>query len=219
MSTRSVVIALAVCAALSAPAPADTVEMTTFYPAPQGTYKKVTANSIVLKPQDAAPATPVEGMIYFNRTDGFMYVYRGGAWGRLLTFSGRVVGQVTLASDFNLLQSERNVLVLRFRSTKRGMYSFHWEGTVNIGAPGGRYATIKVRHCGSTLIQQTIVDDLDDDPDTITNEDISGSSMLQLNANRDYCFAITGLKKPGTPTATVQSGAVDGRGAVRVVAP
>lgn len=207
MATRSALLALAACAAFAATARADTLEMTTFYPAPQGTYKKVTANSIVLKPQAAAPASPVDGMIYFNSTDGLMYVYNGGAWGRLLTFSGRVVGEVTLGSDFQLLQSERNVLVLRFRSTKRGIYSFHWEGIVNIGAPGGRYATVSVKYCGSSLIQKTVVDDIDDDPDTTNTEDISGSSMLQLAANTNYCFAITGLKKPGTPVATVQSGA------------
>jgi hypothetical protein len=203
MILRAALMALA-CAAS---ARAETLEMTTFYPSPQGTYKKVTANSVVLQPQTAAPANPVEGMMYYNGTDKVAYVYNDGAWGRLLIFSGRVVGQAVLGADFNLTTSERNVLQLRFRTTKRGMYSIRWTGQVDVGAPGGRYATVIVKYCGSTLIQKTIVDDLDDDPDTVTTEDIGGSSMLQLAANTNYCFAITGLKKPGTPTATVKSGA------------
>lgn len=217
MSIRSFFAVMTCAATMLGPmlsateARADTMEMTTYYPAPQGTYKKMTSNSIVLKPQAVAPASPVDGMIYFNSVDGLMYIYSGGVWGRLLTFSGRVVGQATLAADKILTGSWSNVIVMRFRTTKRGIYSFNWDGMADIHASAGKTSTVKIRYCGAstTLIQATTVDDIDDDYLTTNTEDFGGSTMLQLAANYNYCFVIQGIKRGNTlqNITTVKRGA------------
>ena len=177
------------------PARAESVEMTTYYPAPSGVYQKMTTNAMVLQPQAAAPTTPVEGMMYYNSADSLMYIYSGGSWGRLLTFSGRITGVATLADDFDLTTSNRRAMLLRFRTTKRGMYSISWTGNLDIGAVGNMVSFVIVRFCGSTLIQRLTIDDEDNLLTTVQTDPIDGSSMLQLNANTNYCLEITGYKK------------------------
>jgi hypothetical protein len=177
------------------PAAAESVEMTTYYPAPSGVYQKMTSNAMVLQPQNAAPATPVEGMIYFNAADSMMYVYSGGNWGRLLTFSGRVAGSSSLEADFHMTTSNRRALILRFHTNKRGMYSISWTGSVDIGAAGNMVSYVSVRFCGSTLIQKMTIDDEDNLLTTMENDPIDGSTMLQLAANTNYCIEMMGYKK------------------------
>lgn len=229
--------ALAVILALltSSPGRAESVEMTTYYPAPSGTYQRITTTNqtvlardggsvgvglaaparkldvagdarmtaLVLQPQTAAPATPVEGMLYFNETDRLLYLRSNNAWNRLMAFSGTTLAETT-GGPMVLTGSLRRVMVVNFRTTKRGLYSLSWDVSVAIANAINRTATIIVRHCGGTLIQRFTIEDPDDLP-TLDIEPADGSTMLNLAANTNYCIEVRGSSK--AVGAEVQAGA------------
>lgn len=220
----------------ASPGRAESVEMTTYYPAPSGTYQRMTTtnqtvlardggsvgvgvaaparkldvagdarmSALVLQPQDAAPVTPVDGMLYFNQADKLLYIYANGAWGRVMTFAGQTLAETTGGPMF-LDGSLRRVMVINFRTTKRGLYSLVWNASVAVSNTiSNRTATIIVRHCGGTLIQRFTVDDPDDLP-TMDIVPVDGSTMLNLSGNTNYCIEMRGSSK--ILGAEVQSGA------------
>ena len=46
----------------------EEIRITTYYPAPYGSYKTLYVDSIVFRPLTTAPANPVEGMTYYDDT-------------------------------------------------------------------------------------------------------------------------------------------------------
>lgn len=153
------------------------------------------STSLTLQPQASPPANPTDGMMYFSAPDGAAYVYADGGWNRLLTFGGKTLGEATLGADFPLTTSNRRAFFLKFKTDKRGQFAVSWSGVTNIGAVSGKYSLVTVKFCGGTLIQSITVDDEDDDMATIQPVDISGSSMMQLNANTNYCIEMDAYKK------------------------
>jgi len=48
----------------------ESITITTYYPSPYGVYKTLKTSELILKPLDAAPAEPVEGMLFFSNGEG-----------------------------------------------------------------------------------------------------------------------------------------------------
>jgi hypothetical protein len=227
MVRSSLVLLLA--AGLATAGAAETVEMTTYYPAPVGVYQRLTTtdqavlardggnvgvgvlapahkldvagdasvHALLLQPQAAPPASPGPGTMYYA-ADGHLYLYSEGAWQQVLVFSGKTVGTAALGADYTFTTSNHRILTVKFRTAKSGLYDFKWSGIATIAAVAGMYSNVVVRRCGSTLIQRMTIDDEDDSNATVEPNNIDGSTMLQLNANVNYCYDIEGYKKGNT---------------------
>lgn len=230
----------AALALLFAPAArAESVEMTTYYPAPVGVYQRITTTdktvlardggnvgigvlaparklevagdaavqSMILTPLDAAPTSPAEGMIYYNKAESHLYLRSENAWKRVLVFGGSTLGSTTLGGDYTFTNSNVRIMQLNFKTTKRGLVAIEWTGTATIAAGANQYSIVTVRRCGSTLIQSATLDDEDDSAATVEPNDIGGSTMLQLAANTSYCFTLIGHRKGAGNTTILKGGA------------
>ena len=96
MTRKIFLCGLIVCAFVIAPsAYAGKMELTTYYPAPNGEYDTLQSNSLGLVPRTAAsmPACDAahEGLMYYNQTDKVQYACDGTSWnvigGKVLTWS------------------------------------------------------------------------------------------------------------------------------------
>ncbi|MBI5241827.1 MAG: hypothetical protein HY926_15245 [Elusimicrobia bacterium] len=190
------------------PLGSESMTMTTYYPAPAGTYRRLTADSVTLRPLEAPPEG-VPGRVYFNSQDKAPNVFVDGAWKRMVVFNGETIGTATLGGDYRFTNAWAQVggLSLEFTTVKRGLYGVSWGGNCAI-ASTGKLSYLKVRFVNAgigTQIQQYTLDDADDDDGTTTTVDIDGSTMLMLQADQKYRFQILGYKK-GSDAANLTFG-------------
>jgi len=195
-------LSLAVLLTAAVDSGSETMEMTTFYPAPTGNYNRLAADNVVLRPQAAAPASPKEGMMYVREdtsvpAENVLYMYNNGAWRRVLMAGGKQLAYQVSTADVTLTGSWQKVdgLKITFTTSKRGLYYISWGGNARIAAKDDKVSYFRVRHQGGTLIQKYTVEDEDDDNTTSNDVPIDGETILFLNAGSTYNMLIDAYKK------------------------